>query len=238
MEKAVLITGAGQRIGFYLAEQFLQQTAYPVLFTYRTFRPEVQALQDLGAVGIQVDFNQPQAMSKLEAALQSVQSLRGVIHNASIWETDAEVAAHPELWEQLFTVHAKVPYEVNQLCEPWLLRAVEQGERADIVHITDCKAKRGAADYAAYLASKAALSSLTQSFAKRFAPNIKVNEIAPGLILFNEEDDEIYRQDRLAKNAIPIEPGPEVIWQTVDYLFKNIYATGTVIELGQLVKNE
>ena len=238
MEKVVLITGAGQRIGFYLAEQFLQQTAYPVLFTYRTFRPEVWALLDMGAVGVQVDFNHPEAISKLEDALQSVQSLRGVIHNASIWEADTEVVAQPVLWDQLFTVHAKVPYEVNQLCEPWLLKAVENGEMADIVHITDCKVKTGSPDHAAYLASKAALSSLTQSFAKRFAPRIQVNEIAPGLILFNEGDDEAYRQARLAKNAIPIEPGPEVIWQTVDYLFKNIYATGTVIELGQLSKNE
>ena len=232
-QQAILITGAGQRIGFYLAEQFLQQTPYPVVFTYRTLRPGVQALIDQGALGIQVDFQQADAVDTLMTTLRErVQSLRAVIHNASLWEPDAEVLQQPALFHALMAVHVQLPFWLNQQCAP-LLKVSKQ---ADIIHITDCKVKTGAADYAAYLASKAALSSMTQSFAKAYAPDIKVNEIAPGLILFNEKDSEAYRQQRLAKNVMPIEPGPEVIWQTVEYLMNNPYATGTVIELGQLQK--
>ncbi len=232
-KQAVLVTGAGQRIGFYLAEQFLRHTPYPVVFTYRTRRPGVQALLDQGAVGIQVDFQQSDAAEQIVEALQAqVQSLRAVIHNASLWEPDSAVVQQPALLQALMDVHVKVPFWLNQQCAP-LLKAAG---RADIIHITDCKAKMGMEDYAAYLASKAALSSMTQSFAKQYAPAIKVNEIAPGLILFNEDDCEAYRQKRLAQSAIPIEPGPEVIWQAVDFLINNLYATGTVIDLGQLQK--
>lgn len=233
LKQAVLITGAGQRIGFYLAEQFLQHTPYPVVFTYRTRRPGVQALLDQGAVGIQVDFQQSDSVAQVMEALQAqVQSLRAVIHNASLWEPDSVVMQQPALWQALMDVHVKAPFWLNQQCAP-LLRAAGS---ADIIHITDCKAKTGGEDYAAYLASKAALSSMTQSFAKAYAPAIKVNEIAPGLILFNENDSEAYRQKRLVQSAIPIEPGPEVIWQTVSYLMNNPYATGTAVELGQLQK--
>ena len=233
LQQAVLITGAGQRIGFYLAEQFLQKTPYPVVFTYRSFRPGVQALLDQGALGIQVDFQDSDSIEQVMGFLHlQVKSLRAVVHNASLWLRDADLKECPELWQALMAVHVRVPFELNQRCVP-LLGASSQ---ADIVHITDCKAKVGGEGYAAYLASKAALSSMTQSFAKTFAPAIKVNEIAPGLILFNEGDDEVYRQQRLAQNAIPIEPGAEVIWQTVRYFMENSYATGSVMELGHLLR--
>ncbi|HIE40417.1 MAG TPA: SDR family NAD(P)-dependent oxidoreductase, partial [Thiomicrorhabdus sp.] len=84
IHNAVLITGAGQRIGYYLAKSFLQKTAYPVLFTYRTKHQEVDELQALGAVGFQVDFT---SMDEREVLIKKVEkkvkSLRAVIHNAS-----------------------------------------------------------------------------------------------------------------------------------------------------------
>jgi dihydromonapterin reductase/dihydrofolate reductase len=236
LKEAVFITGAGQRIGFYLAEKILQATPYPLVFTYRTLRPQVQALMDQGALGIQADFTQPGTVERVMTELsEKVESLRAIIHNASLWISDDQVNDNPALMDAMLAVHVKAPYQLNVQCEPWLRRHFDKTEElADIIHITDCKAVQGASDYAAYLASKAGLHSMTRSFAKKFAPKIKVNEIAPGLILFNEGDGEAYRQKRLSQNLIPIEPGAEVIWQAASYLLNSPYATGSVMELGHI----
>src|SRR5690606_39782772 len=59
---------------------------------------------------------------------------------------------------------------------------------ADIVHLSDDVVRKGSAKHTAYCASKAGLDSLTLSFAARLAPRIKVNSIAPALLMFNEQD--------------------------------------------------
>lgn len=228
---AILITGAGQRIGEYLAQQFLAQHQ-PVVFTYRTERPAVDALKAQGAVGFQVDFTQPEQLTQfLQQLPEQVTSLRAVIHNASLWLPDAKIK-HAESLNQLMTVHVTAPYQINQACEPLLRKS--QTAVADIIALSDAKVAKGHPDYAGYLASKAGLESLTLSFAKAFAPNIKVNTIAPGLVIFNEGDSEAYKKARLAESAIPVEPGMDSIWQAVQFLMNSPNATGSTVSLGQL----
>ena len=62
-------------------------------------------------------------------------------------------------------------------------------------------------------------------------PQIKVNAIDPDLIKFNVGDDESYRVKALNKAAIPIGPGEQVVWQTLQFIFDNPYLTGEVIPL-------
>ena len=64
------------------------------------------------------------------------------------------------------------------------------------------------------------------------APAIKVNGIAPALLLFNPEDDTAYRTKALAKSALGIEPGSEVIYQSLRYLLDNPYVTGTTLTVN------
>jgi len=92
--------------------------------------------------------------------------------------------------------------------------------------------RKGSAKHMAYCASKAGLDNLTLSFAARFAPAIKVNGIAPALILFNPDDDADYRYKSLAKSALGIEPGAEVIYQSLRYLLENPYVTGTTLTVN------
>ena len=74
-------------------------------------------------------------------------------------------------------------------------------------------ALNGADDHIAYLATKAGLENLTRSFAMRLAPSIKVNSIAPALIMFNDGDSEEQQAKLLARSALGLEPGPEVVYQ-------------------------
>ncbi|WP_024851848.1 dihydromonapterin reductase [Hydrogenovibrio kuenenii] len=235
LENAVLITGAGQRIGRFLAQRFLDETDYPVIFTYRTERPAVEELKSAGALGIQVDFTHPNAVHDCCSVLtEKVQSLRAVIHNASLWIDEQLVLQKPELMQAMFDVHVHTPYQLNQVCLP-LLQA-SSCEQKDIIALSDCRTSEGKADYAGYLSSKAALESLMLSHARAFAPDVKVNTIAPGLVCFNEGDSEDYKQKRLDESAIPKPAGMESIWQAVDFLMNSPTSTGSKIEIGQLMR--
>ena len=230
LKEAVFISGAGQRIGLYLAKQILLQTDYPLVFTYRSNRPGVAELQSMGALGIQVDFNQPESVAAcLSSINQQVDSMRAVIHNASTWADDKAVAEEASLFSEMFKVHVEAPYQLNMALKPLLDKSTSPLK--DIIAITDSSIDLANDEHIAYLATKSALDNMTKNFAKKFAPHIKVNSIAPGLIMFNKHDAEAYKKKRLAQSAIPVEPGEEVVWQAVSYLMNSTYSTGVRLPL-------
>ena len=67
---------------------------------------------------------------------------------------------------------------------------------------------------------------MTRSFARKLAPEVKVNAIAPALVLFNEDDDETYRQKALNKSLMKIAAGEKEIIDLVDYILGSCYVTG------------
>lgn len=236
LKNAVLITGAGQRIGRLLAQHFLDKTEYPVIFTYRTERPAVDELKAAGALGVQVDFTHPHTLHDFCTLLnERVQSLRAVIHNASLWVDEQTINDKPELMQAMFDVHVHAPYRLNQVCLPLLL--ANDSEQKDIIALSDCRTSEGKADYAAYLSSKAALESLMLSHARAFAPDVKVNIIAPGLVCFNEGDSDTYKRQRLAESAIPLPAGMESIWRAVNFLMESPTSSGSKLEIGHLKRS-
>jgi len=221
-EHSILITGGAQRIGLHCAQR-LAVDGYRVLITARRARPEWQPPE--GVELLLADFSTVAGIEALIDTLNRRQiQLRALIHNASEWHTDA---AGAEGFKAMFHVHMLAPYLINSACEDWFV----PGQPADIIHMTDYVAQRGSAKHTAYAATKAALENLTLSFASRFAPRIKVNSIAPSLILFNEDDSPEYRRKALAKSALGIEPGPDVVYQALRYLLDNPYVTGSCLAL-------
>ena len=223
----ILITGAGQRVGLHCAERLLDE-GQSVIFSYRNERPGVQALRDRGAIGVFADFSNEAGTLAFIAELHThTQSLRAIIHNASAWVAEAP-GDESRAFSDMFSVHMLAPYLINLHCSPLLQRSTP----ADIVHISDDVVRKGSRQHIAYCATKAGLDSLTLSFAAQFAPHIKVNGIAPAMVMFNEGDDAAYRAKVLAKSALGIEPGPEVIYQSVRYLLDNPYVTGTTLTVN------
>ena len=107
-----------------------------------------------------------------------------------------------------------------------------QSSKADIIHITDDVIRKGSAKRIAYSASKAGLDNLTLSFAARLAPHIKVNSLAPALIMLHPDDDENYQRRAMAKSVMGSVPGPEVIYQSLRYLLDTPYVTGTTLTVN------
>lgn len=223
----ILITGASQRIGLHCAERLLDD-GQPVIVSYRTHRASLERLRDRGAVTIQADFSGADSIHAFITTLkQQTSSLRAIIHNASDWHIET-TGQEAEVFQRMFEVHMLAPYLINLHCAELL----QQGGPADIIHIGDDVTRRGSKKHIAYAASKAGLDNLTLSFASSLAPAIKVNAIAPALIQFNTNDDEEYRRKALAKSALGIEPGAEVIYQSLRYLLDNPYVTGTILSVN------
>nr|MBF0684301.1 dihydromonapterin reductase [Pseudomonas sp.] len=223
----ILITGAGQRIGLHCAERLLDD-GHPVIISYRRERDAISKLRERGATVLHAEFDdEVSIMAFIESLRAHTGSLRAIIHNASVWRPDTP-GQEAEAFRQLFHVHMLAPYLINLHCADML----RYGGPADIIHIGDDVTRKGSRKHMAYAASKAGLDNLTLSFAASLAPQIKVNGIAPALIQFNPDDDEAYRRTALAKSALGIEPGAEVIYQSLRYLMDNPYVTGTTLTVN------
>lgn len=222
MTETLLITGVGQRIGQHLAEH-LQAQGYQVIGTYRTERPSLAELSQQGVELIQCDFNQPaQVVELIDKVQRQAPVLRGIIHNASDWLPDSGADAAAATLHAMMQVHVAVPYQLNLALQDQLMAA----ETADIIHLTDYVAEKGSRKHIAYAASKAALANMTLSFAQLLAPKVKVNSIAPALILFNEDDSEEYKLKARAKSLMNKEAGVDEMLRAVDYLLQSRYVTG------------
>lgn len=225
----IIITGAGQRIGLALAEYFAQQS-YQVIISYRTERNSIQYLRDLGVTCIQADFTTHEGILFFtQSVLEKQPMIRCIIHNASDWNAEKNTDDYADLLDQMIQIHVKAPYLLNLAFEPLLKQSAVAD--SDIIHLTDYVVSKGSAKHLAYAASKAALHNLTQSFAQKLAPYTKVNSIAPALIMFNENDDDEYKQKAQQKSLLQIPPGAEEVINAVNFILQSRYMTGQSINI-------
>jgi len=225
----ILITGVGRRVGLHLAQTFLNR-GMPVIGTYRSYYPSLTELSEKGAVLYQCDFNEQSQINRLiESITARHKNLRAIIHNASEWIPDGAELPAAEIIQRMLQIHVSVPYQLNRAFEELLLNC-SQGH-ADIIHIGDYVSSCGSQKHSAYAASKAAMDNLTLSSSARLAPKVKVNSIAPALVLFNEDDDESYRQKTLQKSLMQREAGLHEFQHAIDYLMDSHYVTGRILPM-------
>ncbi|MCZ0753094.1 SDR family oxidoreductase [Aeromonas enteropelogenes] len=222
-----LVTGCGRRLGFYLCEQ-LVAAGWWVTGSYRSERPELARLRELGVELVQADFGCEEEVSRLIEVLATHRDLGLVIHNASAFEPQAaDPAAQLAQFEQYYRVHMAAPFLLNRALAPQLAR----NDNASIIHITDIYIHAPPPHFASYVATKAGAHSLAMSFARELAPAVRVNTIEPGPILFLDEHDDAWRQQVLARTPLAREGGLEPIWQAVQLLMQNSYMTGASIKV-------
>lgn len=230
--KHVLVTGAGKRVGRAIAELLLApQRGKDVRMSahFRSSREDVEALAAWGKKqGRSVrpcpadlsDVGRLRAMvAEAEAALGPVDVL---VNSASdFYPTPADTLT-PKDWDHFQAVNARGQF--------FLAQAVAPGMRARgtgvIVNIGDVNAEHPMAKYAAYVASKGALWSLTKALAREWAPTIRVNAVHPGAVL----PPETYTEEQKAKavRRAPLERWgtAEDVAQGVLFLIEADYVTG------------
>lgn len=213
-----MVTGANTRIGFSLA-QALWEFGYDVVAVYREEPGNLDQL--VGVVSLQADLATAAGRSSLIAAVRDkYQGLRGIIHNASAWLPDST-----ENLATMQALHVDAPYQLNME----LADLLQHGGKADIIHIGDESALRGSKNHIAYAATKAALSNLALSFAKRLAPAVSVNVVAPGFLLSPVGSSDEYRELAKSKALIADEPGAKPLIEAVMYLLQSGYTTGSTV---------
>ncbi|MBT8435608.1 MAG: dihydromonapterin reductase [Gammaproteobacteria bacterium] len=227
----VVITGGAQRLGL-AAALALREDGYPVVITYRKNRPVLEVLRQKGIETVQADFSDEAGIIQFVEQLRDrFRSLRALIHNASEWIPEGGEDSDSIVLQRMLNVHVMAPYLINQQCGEMLRHYGELEGQADIIHMSDYVAGTGSRKHIAYAASKAALDNLTLSFASKFAPLVKVNSIAPALLMFKQDDDEAYREKAMKKSLLGVAPGEAEGVNAIRYILESKYLTGKTIAL-------
>ena len=234
--KTVLITGGAKRVGAAICRR-LHTAGANLMLHYRRSAGEARLLQvELnhlrpGSVAlIQADLlDIAKLPSLVEQTLASFGRLDGLVNNASSFFPTPVGDITLELWNDLVGTNLKSPLFLSQAAAPALKKA--QGA---IVNITDIHAERPLRNYVVYSVAKAGLSGLTRALARDLAPEVRVNAVAPGPILWPEDDafDELSRQRIISHTPLKREGAPDDIAKAVYYLMAEAtYVTGETLNV-------
>ena len=236
--KVALITGGAKRIGAHIAQR-LHAANMNIVIHYRSSSKAARALQaELNAarknscVLIQADLTEH---SKLKAMVDETAEHMGrldvLVNNASTFYPTPLTNAQEKDWDALFETNLKAPFFLAQAAAPHLKK-----HSGCIINLIDIYAERPLEDHPIYCATKAGLASLTRSFAQSLAPDIRVNGISPGAILW-PEPTHIQGQDEVAQkrllSRIPLKRlgAPKDIANTALFLIESDYITGQIIQV-------
>lgn len=232
LQKIVLITGAARRIGAQIAKIF-HEAGYGVVLHYRDSRVEAEALMGLlngkrkgSAWVVKADLQSvEQIQQMIEGLIDKTGRLDVLINNAStFYETPLGTAKEAE-WDDLMESNLKAPFFVSQAAFNELKKT-----NGCIVNLVDIYAKRSLSNYSIYSTAKAGLSALTESLAKELAPEVRVNGVSPGVILWPENQSLELGEEIVMRIPLQRQGSVDDIAETVLFLSKNAgYITGQVI---------
>ncbi|MGD9388795.1 MAG: pteridine reductase [Gammaproteobacteria bacterium] len=186
--RAALVTGGARRIGAAVAEA-LHEAGADVAVHYRGSRGEADALvgrlaerRPGSAIALQADLLDTAALPGLVAqAAEAFGGLDVLVNNASSFYPTPVGGITEQHWDELIGSNLKAPLFLSQAAAPWLRR-----RGGLIVNLVDVHARRPMAGHPVYCAAKAGLEMLTYALARELGPEVRVNGIAPGAILWPE----------------------------------------------------
>ena len=189
--KTALITGAAKRVGRAIASE-LHAAGACVTVHYRSAAGaaealvrELNALRPGSACAVAADLRAAKAPERLvEAVIARFGRLDALVNNASTFFATPLGSIDTAAWDDLIGSNLKAPLFLTQAAAPYL-RAV----RGAVVNMTDVHAERPLAGYPLYCAAKAGLLGLTRALAIELAPEVRVNAVAPGPILWPEAEE-------------------------------------------------
>jgi pteridine reductase len=234
--RVVLITGAARRIGAAIARR-LHAEGYDVALHYRgsagdmqSLVAELEAARAGSTLMLQADLAVFDRLPELVAkTVGHYGRLDALVNNASAFYPTPAGSATPAQWEELFGVNARAPFFLAQAAAPHLRAA-----RGAIVNIADIYADKPRGDLAVYAASKAALLAVSRGLAVSLAPEVRVNAVSPGAILWPDGGiDTDMQANLLAQTPLGHVGDPSDIAGTVAWLLGDAaaYVTGQVIHV-------
>ena len=232
-QPVALVTGAARRIGAVIARR-LHAAGYAIVLHYR------HSLADATALAAELEAARAHSTLLQQADLADTSTLQGLVdntvarfgrldalvNNASTYYATPVGSATPAQWDELFGANARAAFFLSQAATP-ALRAT----RGAIINIVDIYAERPLPAHTLYCMSKAALVMLTRSLALELGPQIRVNAVAPGNILWStnpvkaETAAQVEQRTALARQGTPQEIADAVL-----YLLRDAsYCSGVVL---------
>ena len=231
--KSVLVTGAARRIGAAIARE-LHGHGANVLIHHRASAAEARELAASlngvrkGSVEIaQAELRDTAALPGLiERSVQAFGRLDILVNNASAFYPTPVGEITEAEWDDLVGSNLKAPLFLSQAAAPELRRA--QGL---IVNIVDIHALRPLKRHTVYSITKAGLAMLTRALARELAPEIRVNGVAPGPVLWPEDGiDPALQEEIVARTALRRTGSPEDVARAVAFFAKDApYVTGQIL---------
>jgi pteridine reductase len=230
-----LITGAAKRVGAVIARR-LHAAGYDLVLHHRRSSAEASALKaELeqqrpdSVLVVQADLAEFDRLPELVAkTIGRFGRLDALVNNASAFYPTPVGSVLPSQWDELFASNARAPFFLSQAATPHLRSA--QGA---IVNLLDIYAERPLKNHTLYCMAKAALAMMTLSLARELAPEVRVNGVAPGAVLWPEAGKAPVDQQALIA-ATPLQRAgtPEDVADAVRWLLQDAhFTTGQIIRV-------
>ena len=231
--KTVLITGGARRVGASIART-MHGAGDNLVVHYRNSGNDAEALAaELNAARadsaalFQADLLQVEKLPALvEFAVRRFGSLDVLVNNASTFYPTKIGEITPQAWDDLVGTNLKVPLFLAQAAAAALKRS-----SGLIINIVDIHAMRPLRDYTVYCSAKAGLHMVTRSLAKELGPEIRVNGISPGPVLWPEQGgDEAARRKIIQRTILQRMGTPEDIARTALFFAASApFITGQIL---------
>ncbi|HMK87335.1 MAG TPA: pteridine reductase [Steroidobacteraceae bacterium] len=228
-----LITGGARRVGAEMVRE-LHAAGASVLIHYRSSAEAASALANelnrtrpRSAAIIEADLREAEAPETLvAAALETFGRLDTLINNASSFYPTPIGTITLAQWDDLLVSNLRAPLFLAQAAAKALAR-----QRGLILNIVDIHGLRPLKGYPVYSAAKAGLAMLTRSLARELGPEVRVNGIAPGPVLWPERPmNDALKLEIIGKTALKRHGSPADIARTALFLIKDApYITGQII---------
>lgn len=233
--KVVLVTGGAKRVGAAVCRQ-LHLAGAQVAIHYHHSEQQAELLQTelnvqrpASAAIFCADLLELTELPKLVAAVQThFGRLDALVNNASSFYPTPLAQANQQQWDDLLGTNLRAPLFLAQAAAEALRR-----DNGCIVNIVDIHAERPMQGHLLYSVAKAGLVALTRGLAQEMAPQVRVNAVAPGVILWPESagwQNQAQRNEIVAHTLLKREGNPDDIARTVQFLINDApYITGQVI---------
>ena len=230
--KTALVTGSARRIGAAIVTE-LHRLGADVVIHYRNsadaateLQQQLNQLRTDSASIVQADLQDISTYGALiKAATNGTGRLDILVNNASSYYPTKIGDVDLAQWDELMGSNARAPFFLAQQAAPLLKQS-----RGCIINMVDIHAFRPNKGYPVYSMAKAANAMMIKSLAQELAPEVQVNGVAPGAILWPEETDGSYAEADII-DRIPLGRAgtPEDIAHTVAFLVQSPYITGQII---------
>lgn len=229
----MLVTGAGRRVGAAIARE-LHAAGCNIVIHYRRSATDAAALADSlnaarahSAVTVAADLLDTDALpSLITQAAAAFGRLDGLINNASSFYATPFGQITAAQWDDLLGTNLKAPLFLAQAAAPALKET-----HGLILNLVDIHAQRPLPGYIVYCAAKAGLAMLTRALARELGPQVRVNGIAPGPILWPEGDLEPTLKEKIVgATALRRIGSPQDIGKAALFFFRDApYVTGQIL---------